>query len=224
MDGCAGQQQQGLLCLFRPLVILLMLALPLAVVSAGTSADPPLSLPQGSSVGQSGPVKSRPSPVAYFFYIMGYHHELNQRFSEALTAYRLAYEYDPDSAAPVTSLVAVMSRSGDVRGAIDLAEQAIQKHPQSVELRMLLGNLYSSLRERQAAMAQFQEVLELDPTFEEAYISLGALHEEERNYTAARTLLELLLVRQPKSFLGYFHLARIMVELKDYASAEAMLQ
>ena len=57
-------------------------------------------------------------------------------------AYRLALEYDPDSPVLITSLVSVMGRSGDVRGAIGLAEQAIQKHPQATALRMLLGNLY----------------------------------------------------------------------------------
>ena len=56
-----------------------------------------------------------------------------------------------------------MGRGGDVRGAIGLGEQTIQSHPQSTDLRLLLGNLYSSIRERQAAIAQLEEVMQTRP-------------------------------------------------------------
>src|SRR5919106_5012645 len=207
MNRCAGQTAKGSLLLFRWVLVLLIMGFLIEIVLAGIADAPAPSIPQRASEDQAGKTKDKHPPAAYFFYMVGYYHELNQRFSEALAAYRLAREYDPDSPVLITSLVSAMGRSGDVQGAIDLAEQAIQKHPEATDLRMLLGNLYSSLRERLAAIAQFQEVLQLDPMLEDAYLSLGTLYEEERNYTAARSLLETLLVRQPESFLGYFHLA-----------------
>ena len=83
----------------------------------------------------------------------------------------------------------------------------------------------SSSRERQAAIAQFQEVLQLDPMLEDAYLSLGTLYEEERNYTAAR-IRPRIAASAPARIVPWAisRLARVMVELKDYATAEAMLQ
>src|SRR5512132_1734609 len=131
MDGCAGQRYAASLRLLRLVLVLLILGSLVGSVSAGITYDSAHSAPQGADEGQAGETKDKPSPAAYFFYMVGYYHELNQRFPEALAAYRLAREYDPDSPVLLTSLVSVMGRSGAVRGAIDLAEQAIQKHPQA---------------------------------------------------------------------------------------------
>ena len=155
MDGRAGQTAKGSLHLFTLVLVLLLVGLLREIVLAGMADVAAPLIPQRASEAQTGKTKDKPSPAAYFFYMVGYSHELSQRFPEAMAAYRLAREYDPDSSVLLTSLVSVMGRSGDVRGAIDLAEQGIQKHPQATALRMLLGNLYLSARERQAAIAQF---------------------------------------------------------------------
>ncbi|HEX9870257.1 MAG TPA: tetratricopeptide repeat protein, partial [Candidatus Tectomicrobia bacterium] len=199
MDGYAGQREKRSILLLRLVLVPLICGFLVEFVCAAmaTKSDP--SALQPTHEAPVDETKDRPSPAAYFFYMVGYYHELNQRFSDAQAAYQLALEYDPDTPVLISSMVSVMGRSGDVRGAISLAEQALQKHPQATSLRLLLGTLLSSLHERQAAITQFQEVLQLDPTIEEAYLSLGTLYEEERNYSAARSVLESLLARHPGS-------------------------
>jgi tetratricopeptide (TPR) repeat protein len=223
MNGRAGRVRSQFLIVVWLFAALLTAGCWLETVAAEApeEAQAPL-LPHGDDAASDSPRDRSPS-VAQYFYMVGYLHELNQRFSEAQMAYRGALEYDPHSPVLLTSLISVLARGGEVRSAISLGEQALQAHPQFADLRMLLGNLYSTVRERQAAIAQFEEAIRLDPTLEDAYLSLGTLYEEERDYPAARALLETLLSRHPTSFMGYFQLARVLVDVKDYAAAAEML-
>ena len=127
MDGRAGQTAMGSLYEFGLVLVLLLVGFLRAIVLAGIADDAAPPIPQRPSEAQIGETKDKTSPAAYFFYMVGYSHELSQRFPEALAAYRLAREYDPDSPVLLTSLISVMGRSGDVRGAINLAEQAISE-------------------------------------------------------------------------------------------------
>src|SRR5215813_7245394 len=108
MDGCAGQTTKGWLWLLRLVLVLLLLAFYHRMASGGIADDAPPPVPQRANDAPAGGVKDKPSPAAYFFFMMGYDHELNQRFSEASAAYRVALDYDPDSIVLITSLTSVM--------------------------------------------------------------------------------------------------------------------
>src|SRR5688572_23758281 len=103
MNKCAGQTAKNPLLLFRLVLVLLIVGFLIEIALAGIADAPDPAIPQRASEDQAGQTKDKHPQAAYFFYMVGYYHEFNQRFSEALAAYRLAREYDPDSPVLITS-------------------------------------------------------------------------------------------------------------------------
>src|SRR5688500_18778898 len=110
MDGHAGCKRLRCVRLVGCcLVILLTMACLGEGVPVTTSeAPPPPGLPQPGAE-QSGTAAEKPPAAAYFFYMVGYFHELIQRFSEAQMAYRRAIDYDPQSPVLLASLVSALA-------------------------------------------------------------------------------------------------------------------
>jgi tetratricopeptide (TPR) repeat protein len=189
---------QRILTLVAFLLTLSFVSEMVATVSEGSSATMPLAAEER----EGHELKPKRHPAAYFLYMLGYFHEFEQQLPEALALYRQALEFDPDSPTLLASVISIMGKSGNIREAIPLAEEAIKKHPNVAPLRALLGNLYASVQERQAAITQLEEARQLDPSEEDVYLSLSLLYEEERDYETAGRVLDSLLMLQPNSFLG----------------------
>src|SRR5215470_11280915 len=120
MDGHAGRRYAGVRW-FVALVLVLLAISPTAgglFVTAAEELSPAPTAPPDQPPPSEARVK--PPPVAFFLFMVGSLHELNQSMPEALAAYRLALDYDPDSPTLITSVASVMARNGDVQGAISL--------------------------------------------------------------------------------------------------------
>ena len=97
MDGYAGQRDKRSFLLLRLVIVLLLCGFAGKFVWAGLATESNPSSLQPTYEAPVEKVEDKPSPAAYFFYMVGYYHELNQRLAEAQAAYQLALEYDPDT-------------------------------------------------------------------------------------------------------------------------------
>src|SRR3990172_2680532 len=165
-----------------------------------------------------------PGPEAYYHYLMATLAELQYDFDKSIAEYKIALQYDPDSAYLLNNLASVSLRKGDLKGAIFYGEEAVRNDPTYVPARVQLGKLYYSMKEPEKAIKQFMQVLKIDPLEEEAYIFLGSLYAESRNFPEAIKILTNLLKFKKDSALGNYYIGMVYAHMGLYLKSEEYLR
>ncbi len=146
------------------------------------------------------------------------------RFREALEAFEAALAIDDGEAEALYGRAFSLRKLGRYDEAGAALEQALYEHPDDVRLRRELGLLHRSRGDRDAALASFDEALELDP-YDEGALSwkLTTLRELLRLDEAERALdeAELRLGERPllTNERGFLHDTR-----REYAEALAQFE
>jgi len=90
-------------------------------------------------------------------------HMAAQHFTQAVSSYKTASGMTMN-AKNTRKLYAALSRSGQKQDeAIGILQQWIAGHPDDLEMRMLLANALNGYGQRDAAVRQYQKILEADP-------------------------------------------------------------
>ena len=84
-------------------------------------------------------------------------------------------------------------RQGQNTKAVEAAEKARNLDPQSIQTRMMLAGLYSSLKQTDRAIAEYRAVLDLDPNQQKARLWLASLYAAQSRYEEAREVLNVLV-------------------------------
>jgi tetratricopeptide (TPR) repeat protein len=140
---------------------------------------------------------------------------------------KLLAEY-PSNADLHLFLGMALLRSRDPHGAEAAARKAIALDPQHVDARTFLAWIELEVRgDVDAAISEYEKVIELHPELPEAYSNLtmrGGILAEQNKWPEARRDFETALKLDPQDDGALYGMAQAMRESRDYAGAQQALR
>jgi tetratricopeptide (TPR) repeat protein len=118
-------------------------------------------------------------------------------------------------------------QNGEADKAVDLLKDFVAAHADSADAHLNLGLLYAQRdqpTDRDAAVAEYREALQLDPNLDAARISLGKGLLSLKQYSASVSVLEEYARRKPHDDQGCYLLGLAYAALNRLQKAEASLQ
>lgn len=159
-----------------------------------------------------------------------YHFSLAQSYvaegnpDRAIEEYKLVLVYDPGSSLVYARLATEYIKKGMLSAAMETCKEALQRDPKFTDARLILAGLYSTSRETDSALREYDTVLKFFPGHEEAAIYRAqVLLEDEQPEVAAQGLLK-FLKQSPDSPLGYYYLGRAYQRGNKFKESSAAFQ
>jgi tetratricopeptide (TPR) repeat protein len=240
------------------------LVLALLVASVAAFAQQPASAPAqaqpakvpASAASQAAPsnASAKNSPAvdssvpnradAYYHFQLGHIYEemvavtgRAEFASKAVDEYKAALKADPSSAYLASSLAELYARTGDVREAVVQAQDVIDRDPDNLDARRLLGRIYlRSIGDMQGgtkddsekilhlAIEQYEQIVRLDPRSIEDHLLLGRLYRLNSETAKAEAEFRTAVKLQPSSEDAVTTLALLYNEEGDAGRALVILQ
>ncbi|MGH9487799.1 MAG: tetratricopeptide repeat protein [Terriglobales bacterium] len=204
---------------FSVAALALVLALPLGAQIVGQQQNTSANAASAGAGASSPPVVSSAAQLqANIDFVLGKWDELQAEshggeayISEALEHYRAAMKANPGSAFLATQLADLLSRLGRTQPALTLAQQTVAQHPDSVVAHKVLGEIYlrqlsnapqpisdaSSGGAMTAAIADYKELIGLEPHSADDVVILGKLYGAEGKPAEAEQQFRAALALQP---------------------------
>jgi tetratricopeptide (TPR) repeat protein len=110
---------------------------------------------------------------------------------------------------------------GDLAGALDNANWAIQSSPNEAWVYACRGALYSKRDDRTAALTDFNRAIQLDPNTHVAYRGRGKLRDRMGDYRGALQDFDRALAINAQDLFSYLARGNVRVNLHDYPGAIA---
>jgi len=178
---------------------------------------------------------------AYFNYTMG--HIAEQQYeqtnrseyaTQAIEYYKKAYALDPKSPVIGERLAEMYWKAQRVREAETEAKGILQRDPNDVQTRRLLGHIYlRSLGDANAsgqseavtrAVEQFKEVVRFDPADAESALWLARLYRLQNKHDKAEEVLRAILKNDPDNEAGVEQLTQLLLDQGKSADAVSLLE
>jgi tetratricopeptide (TPR) repeat protein len=170
--------------------------------------------PPASAVGKK--TSSLPAPKStsdkgnsvYYFLVselMG----LEGHPADSLSYLNQSLKQDAGSTYLLTDKAYSLARQNKFDEAIEVAEVALKRNPNNVDLMILLGKLSMSKQKGDKVLYYFNKALAKDPQNEEAYNLLAHYYLESNNPKKAIEVLNKLLSINPESLGAYYYLGSI---------------
>ena len=130
--------------------------------------------------------------------------------NKAIEEYRLAIDNDPDSAYLRVGLAELYVGVGRIKDAVDVVQEIIQRDPNNLDARKLLGRIYlRSLGDMQSgtqsqtvlklAIEQFEQIVRIDPNNIEDRLLLGRLYRLNNDHLKAENEFKTAVRLKPDS-------------------------
>ncbi|MGA7916512.1 MAG: tetratricopeptide repeat protein [Candidatus Acidiferrales bacterium] len=148
--------------------------------SAAKNCQPPPELQQK--------LNAQPSPAAYD--ALGAYFGDRKEFACAISAFRASLRLDPKSWKTRYYLALVLLSSGNPQQAARELRVSLELHPDQPEAHLTLGAALSQLHQTDAAIEQFQIVLQKDPASVTALDWLAKAYLSQKRYAAVIFLLQ----------------------------------
>ena len=123
--------------------------------------------------------------------------------------------FDEPVAKAYYSLGVIATSTGDVAGAMERLTAAIRYSPSYVEARLLLADMQRRTGRAEAALAQYDEVVRLNPRAAAAHVGRAMTLVRLRRFADARATLEDALAAQPGQAELANALARVLATAPD---------
>lgn len=156
---------------------------------------------------------------AYFNFLWGKSAEIEERYDEAIYAYKQALVCDRQAGHVMRSLASLLVKTGQREQAVEWVNKLIALNPKDSEARALLGNLYSLMGRFEEAAEVYQAILADDPQNFNVRLLLGGLYARMHDYEKARQVLEKLTELNPDSYAGFYYLAKLYQEMRLFDKA-----
>src|SRR4051812_15619680 len=174
--------------------------------------------------------KPRDRAAAYYHYALAHSYEelvalygRQEYASKAIEEYKLAIENDPDSEFLNAGLAELYAKTSRIKDAVIEAQNIIQRDPNNVEARKLLGRIYlRSLGDMQAgtqsqemlklAIEQFQKIVQLEPKAIDSHLLLGRLYILNKDLLKAESEFKTAIQIDPGSEEAVTNLAYLYTE------------
>ncbi len=166
----------------------------------------------------------------YYYFTLGHvdeqQYELTGRAdlaTQAIESYKKALELAPGSPVIKERLAEIYAKSQHLREAVEQAEGALKLDPNNVDAHKLLARIY--VRELgdlsagevqketlEKAIAQFQEILKIQPDDTYSGLWLARLYRFENKHSEAETVLRGLLARDPNNGPALEQLSQLLMD------------
>ena len=131
-----------------------------------------------------------------------------QRSSEALGLFELAFESDPTLAVARLNQVIALFNMQRFDEALEILDAFTIEHPESARAWYNLGLTYRNLGQAEPAVEAFSRVIELDAEDADSHYLLGLMHAQLRRHTEAIAAYERALALDPYHASAEFGTAR----------------
>jgi tetratricopeptide (TPR) repeat protein len=231
-------------------IVLVILALSLAAFarqSSGASAQPadaPAPTAAASPAAKPDTAARPDRAEAYYHFQLGHMYEemvavtgRTEYAAKALDEYKAALKADPNSPFLASTLAEFYARTGEIRDAIVEAQEIINKDPDNLDARRLLGRIYlRSIGDLQGgtqgeteqilhlAIEQYEQIVRLDPSSTEDHLLLGRLYRMNNDTAKAEAEFRTAVKLQPSSEDAVTTLALLYNEEGDTNRALQILQ
>jgi tetratricopeptide (TPR) repeat protein len=185
--------------------------------------------------------KPRDRAAAYYHYALAHSYEelvalygRSEYANKAIEEYKLAIENDPDSEFLNSGLAELYAKTSRIRDAVMEAQNILQRDPNNVDARKLLGRIYlRSLGDMQTgtqsqevlklAIEQFEKIVVLEPNAVDNHLLLGRLYILNKDLLKAENEFKTAVKLQPDSEEAVTNLAYLYNEEGDSAKAAQTL-
>ncbi len=179
-------------------VLVMFLLIPLLVVSCA-------AVPESERGAAIDPESvALPSP-AYYHFLQGYLAELANDVPKAVSEYRAALEFDPDSAFLRVRLAALEFLSGNMQRAMAMLDQVESAQVRDAPVLVEMARIYAGGGQFDRALGFYDEAIRLNPERGETYFDKGVLLLNLKRPGEAETVLARGLDHAPESHFGYFY-------------------
>jgi tetratricopeptide (TPR) repeat protein len=143
-------------------------------------------------------------------YMLGSIASSRNDLAAAARHWHAAVELRPDFDRAWQDLLDALYRNGQARRAKEILSEAINRHPQRVDLHLYLANLHAAGEEFDNAIACYGNLLALRPDHLEALNSLGLVYQRRNRHDDAITTFRRLLEVEPDSWQAHFNLGNAL--------------
>ncbi len=192
-------------------------------------------------VGAEGEEDAVDRSVSYYHFALGHlYHQFAQQYmrqeyvDRAVEEYTAALEADPQSVVIRTEMINLFAGASRLPKAEALAEEMFAEDPNNIELRRLMGSIYSSYatKPRQGvdpdfvakAIEQFERVAELEPDEAGNHVRLGRLYQMAGKPSLAEKSLRRALELDPGQSEAEVTLAYLLLETGDFNAGIRFLE
>ena len=119
---------------------------------------------------------------------------------------------------------AQLIHSGDIEQAEQLLQSVLASHPEDLEARLALANLYAENHHTDKAEMELREALHLHPGASSAELALGALYMSTGSLGDAELLLKDAVDRHPDLTAGRAELSLVLAMEHKYAQAKTEIR
>ncbi len=154
------------------------------------------------------------------YYKLGWVYIATKNYDLAIRYYRKALEQKSDEPRYMEGLGIALADAGYSDEALKVLEAALQLDRQNPYTYYYLGNIYvQKLRQPEKAIADYKELVALDPDFPNGYLNLGNTYGLLGHYKQALKAYEKELFVRPRSPLVFFNLGRVYMLMGRRAKA-----
>jgi len=147
-----------------------------------------------------------------------------QRYAEAATEFRKAIADKPDSVTARVNLGAVLTQTGDLKGAIEEFENVLRIAPQNATAHYNLGLLFANDNQYEKAIGHLQSVLNSNPADGGARFLLAQQLLKAQRKTEARREFSVVAEADPANENAVLTLARLLFEDQQFKQALDVLE
>src|SRR5439155_4855032 len=166
---------------------------------------------------QATPAKKPDRAAAYYHYALARSYEdmvslygLSEYANRAIEEYKLAIQNDPTSDFLNSGLAELYAKTNRIRDAVLEAQSIIERDPNNLDARKLLGRIYlRSLGDMQTgtqsqnvlklAIEQYEQIVRLEPNNVENHLLLGRLYRLSNEMLKAESEFKTAIKLQPDS-------------------------
>ena len=171
----------------------------------------------------NGDLTKEQQAAAVSHYLASIVYEQTGRIPEAIEELRKAIEINP-STELIVKLLGAYYVNEDYENAAAMAEQAIEREPDNVVLRIWIGRIYYQLDRYDEASASFERAIELSPGNALAYEALAQIDEETNDLIGAVETYRRMIEITPDSAFLHYRLGMNLVEMNDSEGARTELE
>lgn len=103
-------------------------------------------------------------------------------------------------------------------------KMVVQKNPDSIHSRLLLGYSYQKLNDYSNSQKQYYEVLKLDDKNVTALYNIGLTFQQQRNFNKSENYYKKTIEVKPNHILGLVGLGEVYLETGEYDEAIKVLE
>ena len=149
------------------------------------------------------------SGKSHYHYNLALVLEKEERWEEAMAAYREAIGINPQYVEALANLGNVYRRQRQWADAITTLQQALQLKPQSADLHNTLGVTYKEHGEIETALKHYQQALKLSPQHAEALNNMGVVLQDQGKLANAAEAFQQALTLKPGYANAHYHLGLV---------------